>query len=94
MYFYSLWEYLSDIVKVFGLMIYFIQIGSYTYTVFINPGIPKRSMSIYHVQQNLNVKNFRICNICNIIMNMDENTAHCDDCNICIEGMYKITIII
>jgi len=32
------------------------------------------------------LKNFRICVECNAIMNLDEGTSHCEECNVCIEG--------
>lgn len=84
----SFWEKLSDILKFFGMLIYLIQISSYSYTALINPGIPKNNMDIDgDVKESLkNIKNYRICKICNVIMNKDENTMHCNDCNACIEG--------
>lgn len=82
-YFYFLWDMLNEYVKYFGLLIYFIQFSSYTYTAFANPGIPSKSMSSSNRQL---VKNFRICNVCNVVMNLDDNTSHCEDCNVCVEG--------
>lgn len=62
--------------------------SSYSYTALINPGIPKNSFDIDgDVKDSLkNIRNYRICKVCNVIMNKDENTMHCDDCNACIEG--------
>lgn len=82
------WNKLSDISKFFGLLIYFIQITSYSYTALVNPGIPKNNLDIDGDLREIlkNIKNYRICKICNVIMNKDENTMHCDDCKTCIEG--------
>ena len=61
---------------------------SYSYTALINPGIPKNCLDIDgDLKESLkDIKNFRICKVCNVIMNKDQNTMHCDDCNACIEG--------
>jgi hypothetical protein len=48
--------------------------------------MPKVNLNLKYSIKNMNIKNFRICNVCNFIMNMDENTVHCEDCGICIEG--------
>ena len=29
---------------------------------------------------------YRFCDACKIWINMDKNTAHCFDCNVCVEG--------
>ena len=86
-YFFSLWSKLNQYVKVIGVLLYFLQITSYTLTFLINPGLPKKETHLkYSVKKNP-FKNFRICGVCNLIMNIDDNTTHCDDCNICIEGI-------
>lgn len=89
----SFWNKLSDILKFFGFMIYAIQITSYSYCALRNPGIPKNNLDIDgDVHESLkNIKNYRICKICNVIMNKDVNTMHCDECDTCIEGI-KIQI--
>ena len=30
------------------------------------------------------IKNYRICRKCNIVMDLDKNTEHCAECDICI----------
>lgn len=84
----TFWDRLSDTLKMFGFVIYFIQIVSYTYTALINPGIPKKEFDADGDLRDAlkNIKSFRICKICNIIMNKDIDTTHCDECNVCIEG--------
>jgi hypothetical protein len=90
MYFYSLWGMLQGTVRTIILLIWIIQSSSYVYTAISNPGIPKREMNFYlkelQPRDGLKTANFRICSVCNFIMNLDENTEHCDDCNVCIEG--------
>ena len=70
-------------------MIYLTQLSSYTYCALINPGIPKRNMNLENNnigEITKEIRNYRICKICNILMNKDENTCHCEDCGTCIEG--------
>jgi hypothetical protein len=76
-----------------GIFVWFTQVISYSYTVLINPGVVKREMSIklFHSSTyKLSIKNYRVCSICQVVMNMDEQTAHCDDCGVCIEGSIYI----
>ncbi len=65
------------------------QVFAYSYTVLINPGLVKQEMNIKHFSSPTNkikIKNYRVCNICQVVMNMDNYTTHCDDCGVCIEG--------
>jgi hypothetical protein len=75
-------------IKYIGIIIYLIQITSYTFTALVNPGLVKRGMHLkyYNKEEFAGMKNFRICNLCNVIMNMDDNTFHCEECDVCIEG--------
>ncbi len=66
--------------------LYVIQTTAYLTTVLINPGLPKKEMYLKYQIKSVDYKNFRICGICNVIMNLDDNTSHCEDCNVCIEG--------
>ena len=86
LYFYFFWDSLNTNTRNITLCIYFIQIISYFYTSLANPGIPTKHMSMYSKTASFNVNNFRICKTCNFIMDLDGNTEHCDDCNICVEG--------
>jgi uncharacterized membrane protein YccF (DUF307 family) len=76
-------------VNLLGFFIYLIHIISYIYTALKNPGIPLQEMEL----QNSNlkevlkkIKNYKICKICNVIMDRNKDTSHCDDCGICVEG--------
>ena len=87
-YFYSLWNTLNPYVKSIGICLFVIQMGSYMLTALINPGLPKQELSLRNCG-SVQFKNFRVCGVCNIIMNIDAGTAHCEDCNVCIEGRLK-----
>ena len=91
LFFYFVSDKLNNFVKIFGEINYFVFILSYFYTAMSNPGIPKNDLWISNVTlntafQKYNIKNYRICPICQVIMNIEENTSHCDDCDICVEG--------
>jgi hypothetical protein len=66
---------------------------SYILVFLWNPGLPPQSMNLTYFESNqekLKIKDFRICKICQVVMNMDEYTYHCDDCDVCIEGIICI----
>jgi len=86
----------------FGLIVYFIQITSYTYTFLKNPGIPENKSStgdsqdielndsLYENYKNKNKKNkhgYQFCNKCHFFVDIEKNVSHCEDCNVCIEGI-------
>lgn len=81
---------LSDYVKFIGILLLATQIFSYWYTALKNPGIPKKELWLNNGKE-VTIKNSRICYICNVIMNLDEGTEHCDDCGVCIEGKIFLT---
>jgi len=81
-FYYFMWDNLNKLVLFFGILIYIAQSTSYFLTVVVNPGLAKRKINM-KVQD---LKNARICSICNVVQNPGENTVHCYDCNICIEG--------
>lgn len=84
-YFYYLWDIIHPVVRNVGLVIFVFQTISYAYTSLINPGIPHKK-SLIGKNGEIQLKDFRICEFCSLIMNMDIDTTHCEDCNICIEG--------
>jgi len=36
------------------------------------------------------IANYRICTVCKIVMNLDENVEHCEECNVCVEGNMSV----
>jgi hypothetical protein len=78
---------------------YFVQVNAHVMTSCLNPGIPSKD-NICPVELAYNGKvnvsgtagyeNHKYCNVCNIIMPNDRHVSHCDECNICIEGNYKL----
>ncbi len=55
----------------------------------MTPGLPSRDY--YTLKLNDKVKNnrfdYKMCNTCNIIVPQSLIIEHCEDCNICIEGI-------
>lgn len=53
----------------------------------MNPGIPEKEFWLENYDQDkAQLTNYRICPVCQIVMNLDDQTEHCEDCNICVEG--------
>ncbi len=85
-------------LKYAGLMIYLLQIFSQIYCTLINPGIPHRnnyvSDGIMHtIYQNVKHNNYkfdkyRVCKRCNILVTVEQQVTHCEECNICVEGKF------
>jgi len=81
-----------------GRAIFFAQIMSHAHTVFFNPGIP--SMSLYlsdrvvdfilkNSEENKSVFNkYRICKKCNILIKLEDSIVHCEECGICLIGIF------
>lgn len=85
-------EKISVWIKVLGFVIYLIHMICYIYTVLKNPGIPAQEMELENsdLKEVLKgIKNYKICKICNVIMNRNKETNHCEDCGVCIEGKLK-----
>jgi hypothetical protein len=91
-YFYTFWDKLNETVRIINLTISGVAEVAYILTFLWNPGLPTQAMNVNYFETNkekLKITNYRICKTCQIIMNMDVYTEHCDDCNVCIEGKIK-----
>jgi hypothetical protein len=84
-FFYFLWEYLDPSVLVLGFIIFSIQLGSYSYTFLRNPGLPKKNMNI-NLNHITGKDGIKICELCHYIIDLTDNTTHCEECNVCIVG--------
>ena len=83
------WNFTSKSVKIIGFLLWLIQFLSYTYTFLINPGLPNKNCKIDNETTLPKLKNYRICTVCLKIMDLDENTNHCLECQVCIEGNFN-----
>ena len=77
------WNYLSFLFKLSGLTSFLTYFISYTYIFLINPGIPKYDEDAILGKPR---EKYSFCKRCGIWKNIDKNTYHCFDCDICIEG--------
>jgi len=52
-----------------------------------NPGVVTKEYYLENcTPDKIVVKNYRICRKCNVIMDIDKGTKHCEECDICILG--------
>lgn len=82
-FFYYFWKNMNIFIKFSGIVILLTFFISYTLTFLLNPGIPKYDENSIIGQPR---EKYRFCDQCKIWINMDKNTAHCFDCNVCVEG--------
>ena len=82
-FFYYFWENMSLFIRISGIIILLTFFISYTMTFLVNPGIPKYDENAIMGQPR---EKYRFCDSCKIWIDMDKNTAHCFDCNVCVEG--------
>lgn len=85
----------------FGVCLYILQISSYTYTFLKNPGIPEnkknqidnKDVEMNNMNKNEKNKNkkknygYQFCNRCHLYVDINNNVSHCEDCNVCVEGI-------
>lgn len=73
----------GTVEKFFGVLILVIQLGSYTVTFLINPGIPKLENFYMIGKSRIEIKK---CRECRNYIRMDIKTNHCYECGVCVEG--------
>ncbi len=72
------------------MVIYIAHFITYTYTFISNPGLMKKSDSVSMKETDDKKIGYRFCNSCRILLKLTTKTNHCDDCNICVEGIIAI----
>ena len=89
--YYFFFDSLPDPIKIMGIIIFLLQSLSYLIIFIMNPGIPPKELWIENYFKNRSNQNeigsYKICNICKIIMRTNDNTKHCEECNMCIMGL-------
>ena len=69
----------------------FVETIGFLITMFINPGLASRDMSIHsadHIATSMvSRRRFRFCNKCQLIYREGIKTEHCEDCDVCIEEL-------
>ena len=83
-FFRHFWNYMNIFFKGLGLIVYLVFFLSYTYTFLINPGIPKYDEDAILGKPR---EKFGFCKKCGIWINIEDNTSHCYDCDVCYEGL-------
>jgi hypothetical protein len=91
LFFNFIWGKVHWSIFCIGIVILIVQMTSYTYTALANPGIPKAAYE--HIIMQDEGKNFRQCKDCKLWINTEENTLHCYECDICVEGKKLFLLI-
>ncbi len=83
--------------RVIGSLLYIVHFFSHLLSLLINPGIPNKKNYITDeviqvIARNIDsnkelLKNYRKCELCNILVQTKNNVGHCEICNICVEGI-------
>ena len=73
-------------IKILFVLNYFVFIISYLYTVFVNPGIPKKQYYTEYFRDKKmgDAKNWTKCSQCNILIPKTFKVIHCEICQICV----------
>ena len=77
------------------LLLYLNCFLCHIYIFLINPGIPSidHYSKIFYKSENYmkmdekQKKNSYFCQVCNIVLNVNENIEHCDECQICVTNL-------
>lgn len=77
------WNNLGVLMKLMGIIIYFIYLISHLYTELINPGYPKHNLDSKTGEPR---SRYDYCSVCKMWVSKEKNTKHCQKCDICIEG--------
>ncbi len=79
----------SIMLTAVGCAILILDLGAYTATAVVNPGIPDRDLRKYnpeYVQALVKAKEFGYCSRCKMIRRPGKDTQHCLECDVCVEG--------
>ena len=92
--YYTILNFIRESMKDLLIIIYLTSFFCHLYIYLFNPGIPSidhyykrfiQSKNYMKMSEN-EKKNYYVCELCNIIVNHNENIEHCEDCQICVEN--------
>ena len=76
------WSFFGFKTKLFGSIIYWTFVISFTYTSLINPGFPRNTIGrAFGIPKN----DYYYCEYCGIYLRKLSYGSHCEECQICIE---------
>ena len=75
------------LIKLIGIMIYILTTLSHLICTLKDPGLISKDYFYenYNIDSNKLV-NYKRCMLCNIYMDLNKGTIHCNNCGVCIEG--------
>lgn len=66
-------------VAILGYVLYFTQILSHGFCFLFNPGVAVISNTTKRI-------GLQMCRTCDILLDIETEPVHCEDCDICVEG--------
>lgn len=79
-----IWSRSYAFVLILGIVLSFIQLGTYLLTAIINPGLPKSNYTRLALEKKTG-SNYKKCKECNLWICRDTKAYHCYDCGVCFE---------
>lgn len=87
LFYIGLRKFLNIFIIIIGIFVYLFFFITYSLTCLMDPGIITPDYYLENYEANkINIQNYKICNKCNAIMDLDKGVEHCYDCDICIIG--------
>ena len=94
-----IYEKINFFFEIASISILIIVNFTHLYTVFINPGIPKKSwflsdkiINLIMIDENIyrefNTNKYQICRKCNFLIDKSLRIIHCDICSVCCENYH------
>ena len=87
LYYLGFEQYLNQYIKILTILLYLLYDVAYTLTTISNPGVISFEYYLENYKDDqIKIKNFTICERCNIVKDKDKGIEHCNICDICIIG--------
>lgn len=80
-------NFMNAFIYWLGILIYLGFVLSYLAATILDPGVVNKDYYLENFMiDKMDIKNYRICRKCKVIMDLDKGCEHCPECDICIIG--------
>ena len=81
-YLYFLWHHINFHIKYSIIIVYILQLITYSYTSLCNPGIHVSHSKAVHAHNSRN-EDYKVCGKCYLVSLKSDHVEHCTVCNVC-----------